>query len=177
MMNKTGISKADDIRQVERLRNQQDMVQADQERQSLAVQAFAAGMSRLESMGTDDTYVEIATHANDVGYNAMNLARETEARAMEIVNEDLGKARIADDYTKKAERNAQVVSNVGDAVNDIHSGREAREVEISIQRAGEHQKGVSAATTRNASELQQNTNQAVQVAHSTASRIRNILPQ
>ena len=177
MMNKTGVTKAQNLNEVQGLRTRQDITQAEQQAQMQAISEFERATASLQTMGTDDTYVAIADRSHDIAYTAANLARDTEERAMEIVNEDLGKARIADDQASKAAANARVMSNVPDALEDIRSGRQAREIQVSIEHERTHLDHVRNTTTSNAQELQQHTNAAVQHTQSKVSQIVNALPR
>lgn len=178
MLKNTGVSKFATLQDVQRLRDEQDIVQSEQIAQKQAIQTIQEELGRLQAMGSEEVYGEIAQAGHDMAYNARNLAQETRARAMQIVNEDMGKARIADGQAANAATNIEIVQNaVRGAADDILSGREARTIEESIRAEKEHLEGVRDTTLYNAEELQRNTNVALQVADDTARKIIDLLPR
>lgn len=174
-MRAASLSQADNIAKVNTTRGNQDQLQTEQRVQMEAVERFANGVSDLRDMGTKDVYVEVVNQVDQTMVNAVNLSRDTEARAMTVVNDQRSDATTADGHARSAQQNVQIFSNVGDAMNTVLSGKQAQAIKVSIVREEEHQTQVRDTSNQNAAELREHTRKAVEYADTVRSRVRNII--
>lgn len=174
-MKTPSLSQADNIAEVGRVRKNQDRLQAEQRAQMDAADRIANAVGSMQDMGTTDVHGSVVNNVDVTMINAVNLSRDTEARAVEVMYEQKAEATTADHYARIAQQNARLISNVGDAMNTVLSGQQAQAIEVSIVSEGEHQAQVRDTSTQNAAELQEHTRQAVEYADAVRNRVRNIM--
>lgn len=171
--NRTGVTIAKDVGKVGDLAGKKTNLEIEQAAQLAAAREVQQRIGSFRQMGTDDTTIDVAGWGQNIANNALNTIRDTQLRSMEVVNEGLGIARVADGHASSAAANARLVSNLPAAVNDIHSGKEAREIQISIQKEETHQGGIRDTSTRNAQELNQKTVAVVDAVKDAVQSIQN----
>lgn len=174
-MKAPSLSQADNIAEVNRQRQMQDRLQAEQRAQMEAADRIASAVSNMQDMGTTDAHMPVVHNVDNTMINAVNLSRETQARAVSVINDQQGQATTADGHARSAQQNARLISNVGDAMNTVLSGQQAQAIQVSIVREEQHQTQVRDTSIQNAAELQDRTRQAVEYTDAVKSRVRNII--
>lgn len=174
-MKAPSISQADNIAEVNRQRQLQDSLQAEQRAQMEAADRIANAVRGFQDMGTTDAHVPVVHNVDTTMVNAVNLSRVTEERAMEVVHEQRAEATRADHHARSAQQNARLISNVGEAMNTVLSGQQAQAIEVAIVHEEQHQTEVRDTSSQNAAELQERTRQAVEYTDAVKSRVRNII--
>lgn len=174
-MKAPSISQADTIAEVNRQRQMQDRLQAEQRDQMEAADRIANAVRSFEDMGTTDAHVPVVNNVDTTMVNAVNLSHETAERALEVVDDQRTEAATADRHARSAQQNARLISNVGDAMNTVLSGQQAQAIEVAIVREEQHQTQVRDTSSQNAAELQEHTRQALEYTDAVRSRVRNII--
>lgn len=174
-MKAPSLSQADNIAEVNRQRQRQDQLQAEQRAQMDAAERIANAVSDFRDMGTKDVHVPVVNNVDTTMINAVNLSRDTESRAVEVMNAQRAEATTADGHARSAQQNARLISNVGQAMDTVLSGQQAQAIQVSIVREEQHQTQVRDTSTQNATELQDRTRQAVEYTDAVKNRVRNII--
>jgi hypothetical protein len=174
-MKAPSLSQADNIAKVNRQRQRQDQLLAEQRAQMDAAERIANAVSDFRDMGTTDAHAPVVNNVDTTMINAVNLSRDTESRAMEVMNEQRAEATTADGHARSAQHNSRLISNVGQAMDTVLSGQQAQAIQVSIVREEQHQTQVRDTSTQNAAELQDRTRQAVEYTDAVRNRVHNII--